>query len=300
MRKIVPGVYIESKYASGNVGIILTGAGVVCIDVPMMPDDVHHWLSQIQRVTDEPILFVVQTDYDQERVLSTGLIDAPIVAHDAASERMRIYRNEKRVQQIRELLGRTSLGKNWQARMPDITFSERLILNKGTREIHVMYGGGHSPATCMVYLPEDRLLFSGDVVYHDMHPTMTQAQTKKWLVALNQVRKMAVDMIVPGHGVPCGKEATYPLSDYIRNMRATVRRNFQAGRSKSDTSSTVISEFLDAFPYREDERERVRRDIKGSSDRIYDEYRAAARASAERTKGAAKKTRNKKRRKRVR
>ena len=41
----------------------------------------------------------------------------------------------------------------WHARMPDITFSEQLLLHKGDQEIHVLYGGGHSCATSMVYLP---------------------------------------------------------------------------------------------------------------------------------------------------
>jgi glyoxylase-like metal-dependent hydrolase (beta-lactamase superfamily II) len=152
----------------------------------------------------------------------------------------------------------------------------------------------------MVYLIEERILFSGDVVCHNVHPTMTQAQTKRWLATLNQVRKMAIDLVVPGHGPLCDKEATYALSDYIRNMRAAVRQNFQAGRSKSDTSAAVIAEFLDAFPYAEDERERVRRDIKGGSDRIYDEYRAAAKASAERARDASREgARGKRRRKRL-
>jgi cyclase len=280
MRQVAPGAYVETKYKSGNVGFILTAAGVICVDLPMMPTDTNRWLAQIQSVTDKPLLFLIQTDYNRERVVSTGMVDVPVIAHEVAWERMKIYRNDKRVQQIRDLIAGTELHKSWQARMPDITFTERLILNKGSRTIHILYGGGHSPATCMVYLPENRLIFTGDLVYNNMHPTMAQAETKEWLSSLNQLRKLVVDTIVPGHGLVCGKECTHPLSDYIRDMRAQVRHCFQAERSKSETSSTIIPEFMDAFPYVEDERDRVRRRIKGGSDRIYDEYRAAARAGA--------------------
>jgi cyclase len=284
MKEITPGIYVETRYASGNVGFIVTGAGVVCIDVPMLPSQAHHWRSMIESVTNEPIAALVQTDYDQERVVSTSLFNVPVIAHDAAWHRMRVYNSEKVIGQISELLRRDGFDRRWEVRLPDITFSERLILHKGDREIHIMHGGGHSAATGMVYLPEEGLILSGDVVFCGGHPTMNLAETKRWLSALTALRKMPVDIIVPGHGELCEREATHRLSDYIREMRAAVRRHFQAGRSKSETSSALIPEFLDTFAYRDADRDRVRLRIKGGSDRIYDEYRAEARASAARAK----------------
>ena len=279
MREITSGVYVETKYESGNVGLIRTGVGAICVDLPMMPDDVRRWLSHIRKVIDEPIIYLVQTDCDQERVLSTSLLDVPVIAHHAAWEKMKVYSKEKKIQEVKELLGRRAAEQGWQVRMPDITFTEELILSKGTRNVHVVYGGGHSPAACMVHLPQERLLFSGDLLYNGAHPTMDQAETKEWLSVLTQLRKMDVDTIVPGHGSLCDRDATYPLSDYVRDLRARVRRSFQRGRSKSETATTVIPEFLDAFPYDESERDAVRARIKNSVGRIYDEYRAAAKAS---------------------
>jgi cyclase len=292
MKQVAPQVYLETRYASGNVGLIITGAGIICVDMPMLPSDVRHWQDQIAALTDEPIIFVIQSDYDRQRVIGASMLQAPIIAHDTVCDKMRIYHNEKTLSQINEMIRRDGGQKEWQVRMPDITFSERLILYKGEREIHILHGGGHSAATCMTYLPQENLIFTGDLVFSHQHPTMTQAETKQWLSKLNQLRKMTIDIIIPGHGAICDKEATHPLSDYIRDMRAVVRRNFQAGRSKSETSSAVIPEFMDAFPYDENQRDRVRQRIKGGSDRIYDEYRAVAKASA--TKSRAKK-RNKRR-----
>jgi glyoxylase-like metal-dependent hydrolase (beta-lactamase superfamily II) len=144
-----------------------------------------------------------------------------------------------------------------------------------------------------VHLPEENVVFSGDLVFSYQHPSMAYAETKQWLSALNQLRKMPVDVIVPGHGAICDKEATYPLSDFIRDLRATVRKSFQGGRSKSETSSSLIPEFLDAFPYDEGKRDQVRARIKGGSDRIYDEYRALAKANIARTKNSTRRTRSK-------
>ena len=204
MKEVAPGIWVEHGYESGNVGFIVTGAGVVCIDVPMMPDDARHWLYSIRDVTDEPITALVQTDYDQARVLSTCLVDARVIAHEAAWEDMlKIYNRDKTVQQIVGLLGHNG---NWHVRMPDITFTEHVILRKGTQEIHLLHGGGHSAATCMVHLPEHRLMFTGDVVFNDVHPSMEYAESGAWFSALRRLRKVDVDMLVPGHGAV----QTYP------------------------------------------------------------------------------------------
>jgi cyclase len=277
MEEIAPGVFVETGYASGNVGAIATGAGLVCVDVPMRPKDVHDWLQQLAQVTTEPVIMIVQTDYDRARVLSTGMFDVPVVAHDAAWSRMHMYGSDKMLSQINETLHGDSARRTWQVRMPDITFSERLIVHKGGRELHVLHGGGHSPATSMVYLPQESLLFSGDVLFSGVHPVMSHAVTQQWLSTLTWLRKMSVDHIVPGHGPICDRSASYPLSEYIREMRAAVRHHFRTGRNKSETSSALISQFMDAFPYEDQDRDVVRARVKGGCDRIYDEYRAAAR-----------------------
>ena len=103
---------------------------------------------------------------------------------------------------------------------------------------------------------------------------------------------------MPGHGEICTREATHALSDYIRDMRAMVRRSFQAGRSKSETSSAVIPEMMGAFSYNEKNRDRIRLLIKAGSDRIYDEYRAEAKADAAKNKGSSRRSSGKRKRRR--
>lgn len=280
MRSVIADVYVETKYRGGNVGFITTGNGVVCIDVPMMPGDVHRWLDQIRKVTRERIRFVVQTDTDPGRIASTNLIDAPIIAHDEAWGKMKRYHRETQIRRIQTLLGAPNDDLVWQVRMPEITFGEQLVLELEQKQVHILHIGGHSSAACMVCLPEDRLVFTGDVVFNDMHPTMTQAQSKQWLLALTKLRKMSIDIIVPGHGAVCDKRATRPLSSYLREMRARVRRCFQAGQSKAETSKAVIPEFIEAFPYKRNEMSGVQQRIKDACYRVYDEYRAATKATA--------------------
>ncbi len=281
MEEIAPGVYVQVGYAGGNVGFIVTGAGVICVDAPMFPDQARHWQEQIAAVSDEPLIALVQTDYYQGRVIGTRWFDVPVVAHDIAWDKMRGYGSERMNGQINEILRKHGYDVRWQVRMPEITFSDQLFFYKGSREVQVLHGGGHSPATCMVYLPAEKLIFTGDVIFYDMHPTMQYADTRQWLSTLQMLSEMPLETIVPGHGEICGPEAIAPMLSYISDMRDMVRQSFQRGCSKSETSSAVVAEFLDAFPYADGERDRVRRRVKGGSDRIYDEFRAEARAAGE-------------------
>jgi cyclase len=296
MDQVAPQVYVH-EYRSGNVGFVQTGEGVVCIDSPMLPSDILDWQSKIASVTQEPVVLLIQTDFDQVRVVGSRFFDAAVIAHDATWDRLKIYSSEKMLSHINGLIKADGGTKDWRVRMPDITFSHQLLLHKGDHEIHVIYGGGHSCATSMVYLPQHKLVFSGDLVFCSQHPTMTYAETEEWVATLDRIHEMPIEIIVPGHGPVCTRQAARPLATYIRNMRQRVQESFDSGKSKSETSAAMIAEFLDAFPYTDRERDERRLRIKGGSDRIYDEYRALAKTNANRgARGHNSATRGKSRR----
>jgi glyoxylase-like metal-dependent hydrolase (beta-lactamase superfamily II) len=248
----------------------------------MLPSDVRDWHRRIASVTREPIVLLIQTDYDQSRIVGTRFFDAAVIAHDATWDRLKIYGSEKMLNQINALIKADGCTDDWRVRMPDITFSQQLLLHRGGHEIHVLHGGGHSCATTMVYLPQHKLVFSGDLVFCSQHPTMNYAETQQWVTTLDRLHKMPVETIVPGHGPVCTRLAARPLADYIRSMRKRVQESFENGKSKSETSAAIITEFLDAFPYTDQQRDERRLRIKGGSDRIYDEFRALAKANANR------------------
>jgi glyoxylase-like metal-dependent hydrolase (beta-lactamase superfamily II) len=246
----------------------------------MLPSDIRDWRAKIASVSQEPIALLIQTDYDQARAVGPAFFDEALIAHDCTWDRLKIYSSEKTLNQINGLIKADGGKRTWRARGPDITFSDQLLLHKGERDIYVLYGGGHSCATSMVYLPEHQLVFSGDLVFCNQHPTMNLAETQEWVTALERLSRMKIETLIPGHGPVCTQDAAQPLAAYIRKMRQRVQESFESGKSKSETSAAMMAEFLDTFPYTDQERDERRQRIKGGSDRIYDEFRAAAKAKA--------------------
>ncbi len=280
MQQVTERVYVESAYRGGNVGCVVTDQGPILIDTPMIPRDARHWQDQIEHLTSLPILYVINTDYCQERILSNALFDAPIVAHELTWERISGY-GDSFVQQVAdelESVDAESVAEIEQLTLPlpQITFTERMAFFKGSPDIRLIHLGGHTPASIAVYLPDEKILFTGDVVVLDTLPVLVQADTKQWLHALTAIRKMRVETLVPGHGSLCDTDATQLLSEYLRLVRDRVRRHFQAGRSKSELSA-LIAELVDAYPTAKAERERLRHHIRLNLDRVYDEMKTQRR-----------------------
>jgi cyclase len=277
MQQIAKRVYFESAYLGGNVGCILTDRGPILIDTPPLPREARHWRDQIAQLTDLPVQYVVNTDYTTRRSLTNALFDAPVVAHEMAWQRASEQGHSLRDEAVEWL---ETIDPEAAAEMrelplawPEITFTERMSLEKGQPVVRLLHLGGHSPATIGVYLSEERVLFAGDNVVLDTLPVLTEADSKQWLRALTYIRKMHIEILVPGHGPLCDTEATQPLSAYIRLVRDRVRRHYQAGRSKSEMTG-LFSEIEEAYRIPKGKREDLRARIKANLDRVYDEMKA--------------------------
>ena len=82
----------------------------------------------------------------------------------------------------------------------DTTFDERLVLHRGPRDIEVRYfGKANTEGDAVVWLPQDRVLISGDIVVHPI-PYGIGSFPREWLAALQAVSALPFDTLVPGHG----------------------------------------------------------------------------------------------------
>ena len=279
MRQIAQDTYVETGYRGVNVGFVVTGEGVIVVDTPMIPAQARRWREVIAEVTDQEITYVINTDYRHERILGNQFFPAPVVAHELAWERMKDYEDETfRQRIIASFRDEPEVAAELAALRivtPQITFTDRLTIYRGGKTIQLIHIGGPTPATSLVYIPEEGVLFAGDVVVNGMHPFMEEADSKQWLRALNYVRRpwIRAEIIVPGRGEVCGKEDTYKLSEYIRHLRSRVRSLYRAGWGKAEVAA-LVAEVMDFFPVAEEEREEVMHRIRANVERLGEEIRA--------------------------
>ncbi|MCL7453776.1 MAG: MBL fold metallo-hydrolase [Anaerolineae bacterium] len=291
MREIAPNVFVETEYHGANVAFIVTGAGVILVDAPMLPKQARHWLKEIQKRTDEPVRYIINTDHHRAHIVGNQHFPgAHVIAHENAWKEIRSYGDSFRTRLLNMYRDRmpdavAEWEKDLRIVKPHITFTSRSVLFKGDKEIHLIAVGGHTPATSVVYLPRERVLFAGDVVVTNRPPFLSQGNTKEWLEALTYLRKLRYDILIPGHGELTGKEATQKMSEYLRMVRRRVRTAYQSGLSKGDTARS-LAHLVRFWPIPPFEKPKADRRFKSGLGRVWNEIRTEELAKS-RTKAKA-------------
>jgi cyclase len=165
--------------------------------------------------------------------------------------------------------------KSFRIVAPQITLTDKMTLHEGNKVLELIYVGGHTPASIVVYIPEEGVLFAGDVVINGVHPLMSEANSKEWLDALTYIRRpwVKAEIIVPGEGEVCDREATKKLSRYIRRLRAKVRALYSTGHSRAEIVASVAN-MVDFFSVTDEEGGEAMQRLKANVERVYEEMKA--------------------------
>ena len=278
MQRIGRGIYVETGYRGGNVGFVVTGEGVIMIDTPLLPLEARQWRDEIAGVTDQEVIYIINTDYHPDCVVGNHVFGARVIAHELVWTKMRSYRDPFRHRLIDAFKSEPEVAaslKGLKFVTPQITLADRMVLHKGNKELRLIHVGGHTPASIIVHIPGDGVLFAGDVVVNGVHPIMGEANSKEWLNALTYIRRpwVKAEIIVPGEGEICGKEVTEELSRYIRRLRARMRGAYSTGHSRSEAVASV-AEMIDFFPVADGEEGEAKQRFKANAEQVYGEMKA--------------------------
>lgn len=286
MDKLTPNVYVETGYRGSTVGAIITPLGVICVDTPLLPADARHWRAQIASITHQPIVYLIYTDGHRDRVLGHQWLGGMIVAHEATWDKMRSYGDALR-QQVVEFLAHhgapdaaEEIAHHLQLGLPQLTMSDNstLTLHTNRPQVSVRPVGGANLGSVWVELPDQGVVFAGDLVTLNTHPFMSEASMTVWLDRLAELRdpEYFATKIVPGRGSGYRRADTQKVSDYLTDMRDSVRQMMRERRGRIDVSE-LMPPFLDRFPIPIGENERVQRRIKTGLEKVYEEVKTEKR-----------------------
>ena len=288
LRELADGVYIYTGHEDVNSGLIVTQRGALLVDTPMLPSEAREWKSILTGLAGDSIYGIVNTDYHPEHFFGNAVF-MPIRTwgHDLSAKPIAKYETSG-LEQISSLYRECDPDladeiASIHIYPPELCVEDRATLYLGDRRVEILYLEGHTPASLGVYLPEERILFAGDNVVNDRHPAACHANSLAWLQTLARIRDMEVDVIVPGEGEPCGKEAIGPLVEYITEMRRRSEELYMRGASRRETVEKV--DMLDWFPFTEEQAQAIKRRRRESVERIYTEIRIARRKRVRRQSG---------------
>jgi glyoxylase-like metal-dependent hydrolase (beta-lactamase superfamily II) len=278
MEEIADGIFVATEYEGVNVGAIVEEKSVICIDVPSYPRDARHWASVLRRLSCYPVQYIILTDAHGDRILNTRWLNAPIVTHHCAAEKLNSY--DKRYPQplLENLMMRNPEGGRELTNNPvdraTISFSDEMTLVKNGYDIILRAAPGPTAGNSYVHIPQAGVLFTGDVVVNETHPLLAEAQSQQWLDTLAHLTTVltGVGTVVPGRGALNNEQAGTPVVAYIDAVRARISTHLQEKRLREEVA-TYIPELIDCFPLGNLPRDWVQRQVRLGLERVYDEMR---------------------------
>jgi glyoxylase-like metal-dependent hydrolase (beta-lactamase superfamily II) len=212
-----------------NAGFVVTPAGVVVIDALGAPALARELMDRIRSITDKPVTHVIVTHYHADHIY--GLQEfkragARIIAHRKALEYLNSDTALSRLEASRAQLApyidsdtRLVPADEW------VDAAQELVVG-GVRFVLQPVGPAHTPEDMVIFMPGERVLFAGDLVFRGRIPFVGQADSGQWIKSLETLLAFDAQVVVPGHG-PLSVTAAQDMAmtrDYLLHLRETMGR----------------------------------------------------------------------------
>lgn len=129
--------------------------------------------------------------------------------------------------------------------LPNRTFEGELTLRVGDKEVVLIeMGPAHTLGDAVIWVPGDRTLFSGDLLFKDAHPIIWQGPVSNWIAALERLLQMDIETVVPGHGPLTDKSGLREILHYLEVLSREARSRYDAGMPMEEAARDIqLSEF---------------------------------------------------------
>ena len=222
-------------------GFVITNDGVVLIDSGGSYKGAELIAGLIARVTDQPIRLVINSGGQDHRWLGNDYFrqrGARIITSQAALQDQRARTNDQFLR-LTKLVGEQGL-QGTEAVYADETFRGRLNIEHGGVAFELLeVGPAHTQGDLLVWLPQKRLVFAGDVVFVGrMLGVRDYSNSKSWIEALERLEGLDPQWIIPGHGPLTDLPGALADSrDYLAFLREQVGAFMQEGGDISQVGS---------------------------------------------------------------
>ena len=247
---------------NSNSAFVVTKTGVLVIDTGSSETIGNALKQTIRQVTDKPVKWIVNSHAHGDHWLgniafkdSNPVIYATSTVNDLTkSEGATWVENFKRLSE--GATGDTPL------LLPNKIIDERseLLLDE-TKIVLFPSGNSHSPGDLITWLPQQRVVISGDVVYSDRMPTTSASDITQWITMLDELQALDPAAVIPGHGDVTDVEGLRRLHALLSGIRDEVEKGYEAGLSDYEMLPAVLENLQQFEEYYPGFKDKLGRDI---------------------------------------
>jgi len=250
--------YAYTAEGDPNSGVVIGDNAVMVIDTTATPAMAQALVRHIRSVTDKPIKYAVLSHYHAVRVLGASAYIAEGLQEIIASRGTLELVEERGAQDMKSEIERfPRLFQDVESipglTLPTAVFERELTLFLGRLQVQIKHlGPGHTKGDTVVWLPEEKVLFSGDLVEYGAAAYTGDAQLEEWPATLELLRALHPEKLVPGRGpallnsADANKAIDYTQS-FVTTLYAAARDCVAAGRDLRQSFSYVRSKMDPLF-----------------------------------------------------
>jgi cyclase len=257
MEKVTEHVFAETKIRGCNPGYVITSDGVVFIDTPQLPTRAVKMREEAER--HGPIRHIINTEHHVDHIFGnyyfrgTGTVISHIEVYNnfmKVTPGINPYEYAKEAIPTDDPEGESIFPDQEtyfaNPNKPTITFDGNITIRLGNHTFELISTPGHTPGQIAVYIPEERVVFTGDTIFNRCQTWHMESDINTWLESLDKLKKLDVDTIVPGHGPICTKKEIDVQKAFLLEWLSAVQSAIARGLSKEECIKGI--DFANRFP----------------------------------------------------
>jgi len=245
MERVSENVYAVTGYRGCNPGFVKTSEGVVMIDTPQMPSDALKYKTEIEK--HGQVSYLINTEPHGDHYTGNCFFKATIVAQQGTRDVIAQAQIEPLKERIKIMdpdfvpnLDSLSIS------VPSITFRDSMKIYSGEHEFELLHLPGHTPSETAVFIPQERVVFTGDNIFYKTQAFFHEAVPNDWLKSLETLKTLDAEKVVPGHGELCTLDYLDEQAAFIRDWIQAAKEAVEKGWSLEEAQERIS--FLDRYP----------------------------------------------------
>ena len=241
----------ENRGYMVNITVIVGDKGIILVDTGFTDEIGRHLKKFIASISDKPVTHIINTHHHGDHVLGNSEFPGTEIISAEKCKELVIKEGYEWIGLVENMTGYKF--PNTKPIPATRVFPENTRVSVALQGVKMdlwVPGGSHTPGDIMVYLPADKILISGDVLVNKMTPSFRDAHVKTWIGTLQEVSKMDINTVIPGHGPLMQLSDVRAMQKRMAELYAGIEAGYKKGLMDSEIRKILdLSEWKDMVEF---------------------------------------------------